>query len=186
MPVPGEIHQQVRAGQKPDRGKREVPFSRELWIERDDFTLEPPKGYFRLYPGNEVRLRFGYVVKCTGIDNGVVHCTHYPDSKSGTPGADKYKVKGNIHWVSARHAQASTVHLYDRLFRVPNPGAERDFIEDLNPDSMKSITAQLEPSLAAAKPGEGLQFERHGYFVRDAAGGAFNRTVTLRDSWSKS
>jgi glutaminyl-tRNA synthetase len=172
--------------QKPDWGKREVPFSRELWIERDDFTLEPPKGYFRLYPGNEVRLRFGYVVKCTGIDNGVVHCTYHPDSKSGTPGADKYKVKGNIHWVSVRHAHASTVHLYDRLFRVPNPGAERDFIEDLNPDSMKSVTAQLEPSLAAAKPGESLQFERHGYFVRDAAGGAFNRTVTLRDSWSKS
>ena len=172
--------------QKPDWGKREVPFSRELWIERDDFALEPPKGYFRLYPGNEVRLRFGYVVKCTGIDNGVVHCTYHPDSKSGTPGADKYKVKGNIHWVSVRHAHASSVHLYDRLFRVPNPGAERDFIEDLNPDSMKSITAQLEPSLAAAKPGESLQFERHGYFVRDRDGKAFNRTVTLRDSWSKS
>jgi glutaminyl-tRNA synthetase len=172
--------------QKPDWGKREVPFSRELWIERDDFALEPPKGYFRLYPGNEVRLRFGYVVKCTGIDNGVVHCTYHPDSKSGTPGADKYKVKGNIHWVSVRQAHASSVHLYDRLFRVPNPGAERDFIEDLNPDSMKSITAQLEPSLAAAKPGESLQFERHGYFVRDRDGKAFNRTVTLRDSWSKS
>jgi len=172
--------------QKPDWGKREVPFSRELWMEPDDFPLEPPKGYFRLYPGNEVRLRFGYVVKCTGIDNGVVHCTYHPDSKSGTPGADKYKVKGNIHWVSVRHAHASTVHLYDRLFRVPNPGAERDFIEDLNPDSMKSITAQLEPSLTAAKPGESLQFERHGYFVRDQAGEAFNRTVTLRDSWSKS
>ena len=171
--------------QKPDWGKREVPLSRELWIERDDFTLQPPKGYFRLYPGNEVRLRFGYVVKCTGIDNGVVHCTYHPDSKSGTPGADKYKVKGNIHWVSVRHAHASTVHLYDRLFRVPNPGAERDFIEDLNPDSMKSITAQLEPSLVAAKPGESLQFERHGYFVRDSDGAAFNRTVTLRDSWSK-
>ena len=172
--------------QKPDWGKREVPFSRELWIERDDFALEPPKGYFRLYPGNEVRLRFGYVVKCTGIDNGVVHCTYHPDSKSGTPGADKYKVKGNIHWVSVRHAHAAKVHLYDRLFRVSNPGAERDFIEDLNPDSMKSITAQLEPSLAAAKPGESLQFERHGYFVRDRDGKAFNRTVTLRDSWSKS
>jgi len=171
--------------QKPDWGKREVPFSRELWIERDDFTLQPPKGYFRLYPGNEVRLRFGYVVKCTGIDNGVVHCTYYPDSKSGTPGADKYKVKGNIHWVSVRHARASTVHLYDRLFRVSNPGAERDFIDDLNPDSMKSITAQLEPSLAAAKPGESLQFERHGYFVRDVKNDTFNRTVTLRDSWTR-
>jgi glutaminyl-tRNA synthetase len=172
--------------QKPDWGRREVPFSRELWIERDDFSPDPPKGYFRLFPGNEVRLRFGYVVKCIGIDRGVVHCTYHPDSKSGTPGADKYKVKGNIHWVSARHAHAAPVHLYDRLFSVPNPGAERDFIEDLNKDSKKTITAQLEPSLLEAKPGERFQFERHGYFVRDREGGAFNRTVTLRDSWSKS
>ena len=179
--------------QKPDWGRREVPFSRELWIERDDFSPNPPKGYFRLFPGSEVRLRFGYVVKCIGMDQGVVHCTYYPDSKSGTPGADKYKVKGNIHWVSARHAHAAPVHLYDRLFSVPNPGAERDFIEDLNRDSKKTITAQLEPSLRDAKPGELFQFERHGYFVRDrggkadsSLGGAFNRTVTLKDSWSKS
>jgi glutaminyl-tRNA synthetase len=172
--------------QKPEWGKREVPFSRELWIEREDFALNPPKGYFRLFPGNEVRLRYGYVVKCIGIDNGVVHCTHYPETKSGTPGADQRKVKGNIHWVSTRHAHAAPVHLYDRLFRVPSPGSERDFIEDLNPDSMKSITAQLEPALAEAKPGERFQFERHGYFVRDQRGAGFNRTVTLRDSWSKS
>jgi glutaminyl-tRNA synthetase len=171
--------------QKPDWGKRDVPFGRELWIERDDFSLQPPKGYFRLFPGNDVRLRFGYVVKCVGIENDVVHCTYYPDSKSGTPGADTYKVKGNIHWVSARHAHAAPVHLYDRLFNVPNPGAERDFIEDLNRDSKRTITAQLEPSLAEAKPGERFQFERHGYFVQDQEGGAFNRTVTLRDSWSK-
>jgi glutaminyl-tRNA synthetase len=169
--------------QKPDWGRREVPFSRELWIERDDFAQAPPKGYFRLFPGNEVRLRYGYVVKCTGLDNGAVHCTYYPDSKSGTPGADKYKVKGNIHWVSARHAHAAPVHLYDRLFSVANPGAERDFIEDLNRDSKRTITAQLEPALAAANPEERFQFERHGYFVRDREGGAFNRTVTLRDSW---
>ena len=171
--------------QKPEWGKREVPFSRELWIERDDFTAHPPKGYFRLFPGNEVRLRYGYVVRCIGIDNGVVHCTHYPESKSGTPGADKYKVKGNIHWVSARHAHAAPVHLYDRLFKVVNPGAERDFIEDLNPDSKRTITAQLEPALAAAVTGERFQFERHGYFVKDRDGGAFNRTVTLKDSWTK-
>jgi glutaminyl-tRNA synthetase len=171
--------------QKPEWGKREVPFSRELWIEREDFTPAPPKGYFRLFPGNEVRLRYGYVVKCTGIDNGVVHCTYYPETRSGTPGADQRKVKGNIHWVSARHAYAAPVHLYDRLFRVPNPGVERDFIEDLNPDSMKIVTAQLEPGLATARPGERFQFERHGYFVRDRDGEAFNRTVTLRDSWSK-
>jgi glutaminyl-tRNA synthetase len=172
--------------QKPEWGKREVPFSHELWIERDDFSLTPPKGYFRLFPGNDVRLRFGYVVKCTGIDNGVVHCTYYPDSKSGTPGADKYKVKGNIHWVSAQHAHAASVHLYDRLFKVPNPGSEHDFLQDLNPDSKRTITAQLEPALAAAQPGERFQFERHGYFIKDRDGNAFNRTVTLRDSWSKS
>jgi len=178
--------------QKPEWGKREVPFSRELWIEREDFTPAPPKGYFRLFPGNEVRLRYGYVVKCTGIDHGVVHCTYHPETRSGTPGADQRKVKGNIHWVSARHAYAAPVHLYDRLFRVPNPGAERDFIEDLNKDSKRTISAQLEPSLRAAKSGERFQFERHGYFVRDRGGNAdsglgaaFNRTVTLRDSWSK-
>jgi glutaminyl-tRNA synthetase len=172
--------------QKPDWGRREVPFSRELWIEREDFMPAPPKGYFRLFPGNEVRLRYGYVVKCTGLDNGVVHCTYYPESKSGTPGADKHKVKGNIHWVSVRHAHAAPVHLYDRLFAVANPGAERDFIEDLNRNSKRTVTAQLEPSLAAAKPAEIFQFERHGYFVRDPDAGAFNRTVTLKDSWSKS
>jgi glutaminyl-tRNA synthetase len=172
--------------QKPDWGKRELPFSRELWIERDDFSLKPPKGYFRLFPGNDVRLRYGYVVKCTGIDNGVVHCTYYPDSKSGTPGADKYKVKGNIHWVSAKHAHAAQVHLYERLFKVPNPGTERDFLEDINPDSKKTLTAQLEPTLSAAKAGERFQFERHGYFIADLKGGGFNRTVALRDSWAKS
>jgi glutaminyl-tRNA synthetase len=171
--------------QKPDWGKRELPFSRELWIEREDFQQSPEKGYFRLFPGNDVRLRYGYVVKCTGIDNGVVHCTYYPDSKSGTPGADKYKVKGNIHWVSVKHACAAPVHLYDRLFKTANPGAERNFLEDLNKDSKKTITAQLEPGLRDARPGERFQFERHGYFIRDSKGNAFNRTVTLRDSWSK-
>src|SRR3954464_110174 len=172
--------------QKPDWGKRDAPFARELWIEREDFQEKPEKGYFRLFPGNEVRLRFGYVVKCIGMQDGAVHCTYHPDSKSGTPGADKYKVKGNIHWVSARHAYAAPVHLYDRLFSVANPGAERDFVEHLNKDSKRAISAQLEPALRAAKPGESLQFERHGYFVRDRGGEAFNRTVTLRDSWSKS
>jgi glutaminyl-tRNA synthetase len=167
--------------QKPDWGKREVPFTRELWIERDDYQERPQKGYFRLYPGNEVRLRYGYVVKCLGMENGVVRCTYYPDSKSGTAGADKYKVKGNIHWVSVRHAHAKPVHLYDRLFKAPQPGD--DFLADLNPESKRTITAQLEPGLAAAKAGERFQFERHGYFVRDRDG--FNRTVTLRDSWAK-
>ena len=183
--------------QKPDLGKRVVPLSRELWIEREDFAEEPPKGFFRLFPGNSVRLRYGYVVKCTGCikdDAGrvtEVHCEYIPETKSGTPGADSVKVKGNIHWLSATHACPAEVRLYDRLFKVANPGAGgRDFLLDLNPDSVKSVTAQLEPALAAAKPGERFQFERHGYFVADiddsAAGKpVFNRAVTLRDSWAK-
>ena len=170
--------------QKPDWGKRDAPFGRELWIEREDFQERPEKGYFRLYPGNDVRLRFGYVIKCTGIRDGVVHATYYPDSRSGTPSADKYKVKGNIHWVSARRAHGAEVRLYDRLFSVPEPGAEHDFLADLNPDSMTRVRAQLEPSLGGARAEERFQFERHGYFVRDRDGG-FNRTVTLRDSWKK-
>ena len=168
--------------QKPEWGKRDAPFSGELWIEREDYQEKPEKGYFRLFPGNEVRLRFGYVVKCIGMKDGVVHCTYHPDSRSGTPGADKYKVKGNIHWVSARHAHAANVRLYERLFKVSEPGVERDFLQDLNPDSMKAVKAQLEPSLGDARPEQHFQFERHGYFIRDRDGG-FNRTVTLRDSW---
>jgi glutaminyl-tRNA synthetase len=174
--------------QKPDWGRREVPFGRELWIEREDFMADPPKGYFRLFPGNDVRLRYGYVVKCTGYDaaSDSVRCTVYEDSRSGTAGADGYKVKGNIHWVSVRHAHAAEVRLYDRLFNSPHPGAgERDFLLDLNPASKKLITAQLEPALKSARPGERFQFERHGYFARDPLDDAFNRTVTLRDSWAK-
>lgn len=183
--------------QKPDLGKRVVPLSRELWIEREDFAEQPPKGFFRLFPGNSVRLRYGYVVKCTGCtkdDAGrvtEVHCEYIPETKSGTPGADSVKVKGNIHWLSAAHAQPTEVRLYDRLFKDAHPGAGgRDFLLDLNPDSVKNITAQLEPALAAAKPGERFQFERHGYFVVDTGDSApgkpvFNRAVTLRDSWVK-
>jgi glutaminyl-tRNA synthetase len=169
--------------QKPDWGKRQVPFSRELWIEREDYEESPPKGFFRLYPGNDVRLRFGYVVKCTGMKDGVVHCTYYPDSRSGTPGADKYKVKGNIHWVSAKHAHAAKVALYDRLFKVAEPGKERDFLQDINPDSRKRVDAKLEPALRDSRSGQSFQFERHGYFVADPDPQTFNRTVTLRDSW---
>jgi len=169
--------------QKPEWGKRQVPFSRELWIEREDFQEKPVKGYFRLFPGNEVRLRYGYVVKCIGMKDGVVHCTHHPDSRSGSPGADKYKVKGNIHWVSARHALATKVHLYDRLFKVPEPGKERDFLQDLNPDSRKRVAAQVEPALRDLGSHRVYQFERHGYFIADHDGLGFNRTVTLRDSW---
>jgi glutaminyl-tRNA synthetase len=167
--------------QKPDWGRREVPFSRELWIERDDYQDKPEKGYFRLFPGNDVRLRYGYVVKCLGMRDGVVRCSYYPDSRSGSPGADRYKVKGNIHWVSARHAHGAPVHLYDRLFKVAQPGD--DFVADLNPQSKRTVPAQLEPALERAEPGERFQFERHGYFI--AQSGGFNRTVTLRDSWAK-
>ncbi|HZM47053.1 MAG TPA: glutamine--tRNA ligase/YqeY domain fusion protein [Burkholderiales bacterium] len=179
--------------QKPDWGKRKVPFSRELWIEREDFTEKPPRGYFRLFPGNKVRLRYGYVIECTGYDaaTDTVRCTYDPETKSGTPGAEKVKVKGNIHWVSAKHAYAAEVRLYDRLFKVPHPGAgDTDFLKDLNPDSKKVITARLEPALKEAKGGERFQFERHGYFIADRIDSApeaprFNRAVTLRDSWQK-
>jgi glutaminyl-tRNA synthetase len=182
--------------QKPEWGKRAVPFSRELWIEREDFMDTPSKGFFRLFPGNEVRLRYGFVVKCLGADKNAagnitaVHCEIYPDSKSGTAGADKYKVKGNIHWVSAQHAYKAEVRLYDRLFAVPHPGSERDFRADINPHSKSVIHACCEPSVRDAKPEERFQFERHGYFIadrRDSKAGApvFNRTVTLRDSWIK-
>jgi glutaminyl-tRNA synthetase len=184
--------------QQPELGRRAVPFSRELWIEREDFAEDPPKGYFRLFPGSRVRLRYSYVVKCTGCEKDeqgnvvAVHCEYDRDTKSGTPGADKVKVKGNIHWVSTGHAYAAEVRLYDRLFKVPNPGAgDRDFLLDLNPGSKKIITAQLEPALSNAKPEDRVQFERHGYFVadwKDSTPGhpVFNRAVTLRDSWGKS
>jgi glutaminyl-tRNA synthetase len=171
--------------QKPDWGKRRVPFSRELWVEREDYQEKPEKGYFRLFPGNEVRLRYGYVIKCTGMKDGVVHCAYHEDSRSGSPGADKYKVKGNIHWVSAKHAFAAKVKLYDRLFKVPEPGKEGDFLADLNPDSRRIVDAKLEPALRETRSRQQYQFERHGYFVADYDELTFNRTVTLRDSWVK-
>jgi len=171
--------------------------TRDLWIEREDFAENPPKGYFRLSPGAMVRLRYGYVVRCTGFERdaagrvGVVHCERLPDSRSGTPGADAYKVKGNIHWVSASRGLRAQVRLYDRLFAVPNPGAQRDYREDLNPDSCRVVeAAMLEPTLATAAPEERFQFERHGYFVadrHDSRSGApvFNRAVTLKDGWAQ-
>ena len=179
--------------QKPELGKRPVPFSRELWIEREDYQEVPPKGYFRLFPGNKVRLRYGFVLECIGYDaaTDTVRCKYLEDSKSGTPGADTYKVKGNIHWLSAKHSHAAEIRLYDRLFKVPHPGAgDTDFLKDINPDSKKVISAQLEPALAEAKAEDRFQFERHGYFIADRVDSkpgapVFNRTVTLRDSWAK-
>ena len=182
---------------KPELGKRVVPLTKELWIEREDFMEVPSKGYFRLTPEGMVRLRYGYVVKCTGCEKDadgnvtVVHCEYLPDTKSGTPGSDSVKVKGNIHWVSAQHAYECEVRLYDRLFKEAHPGeGDRDFLTDLNPNSVTVITAQLEPSLKDAKPEDSFQFERHGYFVADkkdslAGKPVFNRTVTLKDAWQK-
>ena len=181
--------------QKPELGKRTLPFSRELWIEREDFMEAPQKGYFRLFPGNSVRLRYAYVVKCTGCEKDAggkvtaVHCEYIPETKSGTPGAETVKVKGAIHWLSAAHSHGGEVRIYDRLFAVPHPGRERDFVQDLNPGSKLTITARLEAALKEAAPEERFQFERHGYFcadARDSKPGApvFNRAVTLRDSWS--
>ena len=189
----------------PELGQRSLPFSRELWIEGEDFMEVPSKGFRRLYPGNMVRLRYGYVVECTGCDkdaNGktvAVHCNYLPETKSGTQGADSVKVKGNLHWVSVAHACPAEVRLFDRLFSVPAPGArregdapelERDFLDDLNPESRQTITAQLEPCMRDARPDERFQFERHGYFVVDPVDSwdgqpVFNRAVTLRDSWGK-
>jgi len=187
--------------QHPERGQRSFPISRELWIEQDDFMETPTKGYFRLYPptadkpGNRVRLRYGYVVECTGYDkdeNGkvvAVHCNYLPDSRSGTEGATAYKVKGNIHWVSAAHALEAEVRLYDRLFTDPQPDAGgKDFLQALNPDAKEVVTAYLEPGLKQAQPEDRYQFERQGYFVADRVDSqpgkpVFNRVVTLKDSW---
>jgi glutaminyl-tRNA synthetase len=182
---------------KPELGKRVIQLSKELWIEREDFMEVPSKGFFRLTPDGMVRLRYGYVVKCTGCEKDaqgnvtVVHCEYLPDTKSGTPGSDSVKVKGNIHWVSAAHAYEADIRMYDRLFKEANPGSgDRDFLDDINPNSVTTIKAQLELSLKEAKPAESFQFERHGYFVADrkdsvAGKPVFNRTVTLRDAWQK-
>jgi len=182
---------------KPELGKRSFPIGRELWIEREDFEETPPKGFFRLTPGAMVRLRYGYVIQCLGFDKDAdgritaVHCEVMPDSKSGTPGADNYKVKGNIHWVCANSALDAEVRLYDRLFSVATPGSgDTDYLTQINPDSVRTIRAKLEPGLRDAKPEDRFQFERHGYFVadaRDSKPGApvFNRAVTLRDTFGK-
>jgi glutaminyl-tRNA synthetase len=187
----------------PDLGKRSFPFTRELWIEEEDFMEVPTKGYFRFTPpvddkpGSRVRLKYGFVAECTGYDkdeNGkvvAVHVNYFEDSKSGTPGADNYKVKGNITWVSASHALEAEVRLYDRLFLDPQPDAGgKDFKAALNPNALEVVSAWLEPGLVDAKPDERFQFERHGYFVADRVDSregkpVFNRVTTLKDSWGK-
>lgn len=183
--------------QRPELGKRVLPFTKTLYIDQDDFMENPSKGYFRLSPGAEVRLRYAYIVKCTDIiknDQGqieAIHCTYDPDTKSGTPGADARKVKGNIHWLSSKYARSAEVRLYDRLFTQPYPDAgEQDFKTYLNPHSKKITMAYLEPSLFEVQPEQIFQFERHGYFVADRVDSlpgspVFNRAVTLRDTWGK-
>ena len=179
-------------------GVHQMPFSREIYIERDDFMEEPPKKFFRMTPGKEVRLKGAYIVMCTGCkkdDDGnitEIYCEIDPTSRSGEPGSER-KVKGTLHWVSARHCKDAEVRLYDRLFAVENPSAEteKDFRDLLNPDSLKVIEhAKIEPYLAEiAKPEDKFQFQRIGYFCVDLDSTPehliFNRTITLKDSWAK-
>ncbi len=183
--------------QKPEWGKRIIPFSKILYIERDDFMEVPTKGYFRLAPGVEVRLRYAFIVKCVQVDKNAqgdieaIHCTYDPDTKSGTPGAESRKVKGNIHWLSIKYALAAEIRLYDRLFTDPYPDSGgKDYKTSLNSNSKQIIAAYVEPSLCEAKPEQSFQFERNGYFIADRMDmrsdkPVFNRAVTLRDSWGK-
>jgi len=182
----------------PEAGTHQIPFTRELYIERDDFMENPPKKFFRLAPDQEVRLKSAYIIKCTGIkkdsDGNVeeIYCEYDPDTRSGMPGSMR-KVKGTLHWVSAEYSLTAEVRLYDRLFNVENPAEEKDmdFRELLNPDSLKIVdSCRIEPYLAEnAKPGNRYQFQRTGYFCvdPDSIDGylVFNRTVSLKDSWEK-
>ena len=196
---PQDQSEQLKASNHPKRpelGKREVPFSREIYIERDDFMEDAPKKFFRLTVGREVRLRYAYYVTCTEViknNAGEVielRCSYDPETRGGKS-ADGRKVKGTIHWVSAQHALPIQVNLYDRLFNNPNPAAEDNFIECLNPDSLQVLNnCFAEPSLQNAEANQGIQFERTGYFIRDRDATTdgkivFNRTVTLRDTWAK-
>ncbi len=197
--LPDGHHETLRFANHPKNpafGEREVPFSRTLWIERDDFMEVPPKGFHRLVPGGEVRLRGVGIVRCESIEKDgervvALRCTLDPDSRPGLPGADR-KIKGTIHWVSAEHAVAAEVRIYDRLFNVPDPDVDADgqtYRDHLNPDSCRVVQAWVEPSAARVAPETRLQFERLGFFVADrrdhrADAPVFNRTVTLRDTWA--
>jgi len=198
---PDDLVEEMEAINNPEdesAGTRKVPFSKELYIEKEDFREDPPKKYFRLAPGQEVRLRYGYFITCTDMvkdDNGEIieiHCTYDPASRGGNS-PDGRKVKGTIHWVSAVHAIEAEVRLYDRLFKVENPLNVKDgedFKDTINPNSLEVVTALVEPSLKNAMPGIRYQFERLGYFCVDSKDSTedklvFNRTVTLRDTWAK-
>ena len=184
----------VNNPEAPETGWRKIPFSRELFIDREDFAEVPPPKFFRLKPGGEVRLKYAYIIKCEEVVKDAagqiieLRCTADLDSKTGGATSGR-KVKGTIHWVSAAHAVDAEVRLYDRLFTIPDPGAEEDFKRTLNPHSLEVITAKLEPSLKDAQPGERYQFERLAYFAldKDSTAGkpVFNRTITLKDTWSK-
>lgn len=177
-------------------GTRKITFTKELYVEQNDFLENPPKGYHRLVPGGEVRLRYAYIIKCEEViknDKGEVvelHCTYDPDTRSGM-GTSTKKVKGTIHWVSAKHAVDAEVRLYDRLFTVENPGGEENWLEKINPNSLEIIEdAKVEPFLKNARPLDKFQFERTGYFCVDTKYTTneklvFNRMVTLKDSWTK-
>ena len=174
-------------------GSRKVPITREIWVERGDFMEEPPRKFFRLKPGGEVRLRNAFIIQCDEVikdEHGEIaelHCSFDPDSRSGMPGASR-KVKGTIHWVSAEHGVSAEVRLYDRLFNVPNPLSDktRDFLEFINPEALTVIKgAVVEPGVAEGGPGDYYQFERTGYFIHDDDSKpdalVLNRSVTLRD-----
>ncbi|MBK6867351.1 MAG: glutamine--tRNA ligase/YqeY domain fusion protein [Burkholderiales bacterium] len=182
----------------PEMGQRQFNMGRQVWIERTDYEETPPKGFFRLFPGNKVRLKYAYVIECTGATKDAagnidsVTARLVPDTKSGTPGADSVKVKGVITWVGAADGLPATVNLYDRLFTEEQPDAGgRDFLTVINPNSLSTVHAIVEPSLATAQPEDRFQFERHGFFVADRrthqAGAklVFNRIAGLKDSWSK-
>jgi glutaminyl-tRNA synthetase len=184
----------VNNPEDPASGTRKIPFSGELYIERDDFMETPPPKFFRLRPGGEVRLKYAYIIKCDEVVKDAsgnideLRCTADLESKTGGPTAGR-KVKGTIHWVSAAHAMDAEVRLYDRLFTVPEPDAEGDFKKHLNAHSLEVVTAKCEPSLKEAKPELRYQFERLAYFAldKDSTEGKpiLNRTITLKDTWAK-
>ena len=183
----------------PSAGTRKLPFSRDIYIEQDDFREDPPRKFFRLAPGQEVRLKHAYIIKCEKVikdsksgEVTEIHCSYDPETKSGQT-SDGRKVKGTLHWVSARHAIAAEVRLYDHLFSKPDPNeteAGQDFISNLNPNSLEVVKSFVEPSLKDAKPGERYQFLRNGYFCVDTKDSTpekpvFNRTTSLRDTWAR-
>ncbi|NJO37749.1 MAG: hypothetical protein HC871_09180 [Rhizobiales bacterium] len=194
---PDDLAEQMTVpnGPEAEAGSRSVSFSKEIYIERDDFMEDPPKKFFRLGPGREVRLRSAYFITCTDVKKNAagevveLRCTYDPQTRGGDA-PDGRKVKGTLHWVSARHAVPAEVRLYEPLFTEPIPGRDRDFLDDINHESLEVLTGcMLEPALEDAGSGKAVQFERQGYFATDpdsrAGALVFNRTIGLRDSWSK-